>query len=131
LYRPKRKFLSKREVNYWVSRIYRLLESGDCQVLFKDKIVIDKERCWGLFLPGQGKNGEDVILISAEKGNDLINTLIHEALHCLEPDFPEKMVRWLTQQICKKLSAVQYVRILILLGRNLDSHYKVHPLPKK
>lgn len=128
----KRKSLTKEQVDRYLSEVYMLLYLGPCQTRFKKKLRDDsKTELWGLCDPGAAKNGDDILWISSKATNYLINTVIHECLHAIYHDFSETKVEWLTSQICKKISAVQYAHLILALAINLKKHYRFRLLKKR
>jgi hypothetical protein len=120
------KELTKKQIDSYLSEIYMLLYTGPCQVRMKEDLRDESgKRCWALYDPGAAENGDDILWISAEARNYLINSIIHECLHALHDDYSETKVCWLASQISRKMSAIQQVHLIIFLAENLKRHY--HP----
>ena len=114
--------LTKRRVNYFLSKIYKLLYDDSCQVRWKKNLKYGGEECLALYDPAEA-DGDDIIWLSATGKNDLVNSIIHECLHALYNDFSEAEIELLADQICEKMSAVQYAHLIVALAENLKQHY--------
>ncbi len=113
--------LTKEEVNRYLSEIYTLLYLGHYQTKFKKKLPDD---VWGLYDPNADENNDGILWISTRAKNYLLNTLIHECLHAIYPNYSESKVCWLTTQILKRLSPSQYAHLIIAWAENLKRHYR-------
>jgi hypothetical protein len=122
----------RRRVYYLVSRIYRLLRQNEWHVrLLRIPEDLTEEQRHDL---GQkrglcrGRTGQQVIHGFLEDGTgeicldyrlDLLPTLVHECLHLLYEDLPEKAVYRLERLVMRHLSSRQAVNLIHLLVENL------------
>lgn len=119
----KRKYLRKKESNYWFQKICDYLTSDKCLVIFRKKVIDDGKVCAALYDPNAGPNDEDILWISANPVYRFLNSIIHELLHGVDDNLWEREVKWLTTRVLKRMSDVQYAHLLMILGENLTRHY--------
>ena len=116
--RKRRKNISKKELYYWLSKTYQVLQSDKCIVIFK--------RLRGLHGEYEtGKNDSPDFIRINPRLQGFFNTVIHECLHAVDYDMPHYKVYWLAGRIVKKMSPCQYAHLVIALTRGLEKYYSL------
>lgn len=120
--RPKKRCqLSKRQVYYWLHRIYQLLKSDKADVLFK-KLVGEDGECTKY---DEKKNRKTYFEIKINpRGSDFFKTVIHECIHAIAWNLPHRKVYWLQNQLVREMSICQFVHLLEVFTKAVKRHYK-------
>ena len=116
--RKKRKNISQKELYRRLYKIYRVLQSDKCGVVFERL-----RGAWGEYEPS-ANNGLNAIKINPHR-REFFNTIIHECLHAINYNMPHYKVYWLAGQIVKKMSSAQYAHLVIALTRGLEKYYSL------
>lgn len=101
--------ISKQRANYLLHRVYRVLDGDEiyCRIA-----KLRNHR--GMEIHGIAHN--ELGLFFVDPRHSLLPTVIHEALHVLYPEWSERKVMSMEEQICKKMSHRQWVNLLTKLA---------------
>ncbi len=103
--------MNKKKANYYLYRVYRLLDSDKIQIILKK---INKNR--GI---------TDYRTIWLNPHEHILPTLIHECLHIFYPDWCETKVLKYESQIFHKLTAKQINNLLMRLAVAVNTTHEV------
>jgi len=103
--------MEKKQADYFLRRVYKLLESDDGDLIFRLKKIRDEKgarvcgKCWTLL---------GVIHVDPRK--ELLPTTVHEALHMLYPEWSETKIKNAERGISHNMSERQYANLLVKLA---------------
>lgn len=108
---------NKKKCNYLLKRIRLKIRSGDVRFQFKGAIMYDGQTLKGLYEFNSGD--PELITINVKiAGDNPIPTVIHEVLHSLYSDYPERLICIIEKKVFKQLSGRQIQNLLKLVMEN-------------
>jgi len=102
-------------VHHLMSRIYRLLNSGDWSIRYADlrnDLRLLKKLGLGGGIVGYCDSEEDVLYVDYRE--DVLATIVHECLHALYPDVEEPGIKALEKLVMDRMSPIQAKRLHLI-----------------
>ena len=113
--------LDRRIARRYVSRIYRLLNSGEWAVRFmriRDNVAVCQRH--GIGIHSVGFVDENGGALCIDYRFDVLATLVHECLHVLHPSWPERAIKELEIALVARISPIQAKRLHQVAGAALE-----------